>query len=148
MASICEACANLLTGIFMSFAESLNQCLRTSLPVLFTALTFLGMSLARSSRDVPQQQSSHWFSNNFVGNATETPIDYTKNDLLLGSQDTFFWFLVPLFGSVCIGICVVLNYITLGLTHIFTIMYSMVRSASLRSDDGRYITPALLKIPP
>src|ERR1700723_365755 len=102
----------------MSFSESLNQCLRSSLPVSFIALTFLAMSLARASQE-PPRQPGHWLTRSWSGNATEIIIDYTKNDLLLGSQDTFFWFLVPLFGVICIGICVAVNYLALGLTHTF-----------------------------
>ncbi|OCK84201.1 GPI inositol-deacylase [Lepidopterella palustris CBS 459.81] len=124
------------TAIFMSFSESLNQCLRSSLPVSFVALTFFAMSLARASHDPPKPQQ-HWLSNTWNGNASESLIDYSRNDLLLGSQDAFFWFLVPLFGLICIGICVAVNYITLAVTYIFAAAYSLVRSASQRGDDGR-----------
>ncbi|KKY23139.1 putative gpi inositol-deacylase [Diplodia seriata] len=105
------------TGVFMSFAESMNQCLCSSIPVLFLALTFCGLSLASAS----QSSSSH---------------DFTKNDLLLGSQDTFFWFLVPLFGLMCTGVCVAINYVTLIILHLFGLIYTSVRPA-LRCDEGR-----------
>ncbi|EKG14077.1 PGAP1-like protein [Macrophomina phaseolina MS6] len=105
------------TGVFMSFAESTNQCLRSSIPVLFLALTFCGISLASAS----QSTSYH---------------DFTKNDLLLGMQDTFFWFLVPLFGLMCTGVCVAINYATLVVLHIFGTIYSLARPA-LRCDEGR-----------
>lgn len=64
-------------------------------------------------------------------------MDYTKNDLLLGSQDTFFWFLVPLFGIICVGICIGVNYIALGITYVFTLVYGLIRSSPPRSEDGR-----------
>ncbi|KAK7725693.1 GPI inositol deacylase [Botryosphaeria dothidea] len=122
------------TGVFMSFAESTNQCLRSSIPVLFLALTFCGMSLASASQS-SSHHGSRWFPSR-NGNATETPIDFTKNDLLLGSQDTFFWFLVPLFGLMCTGVCVAINYLTLIVLHLFGTIYSWARPA-LRCDEGR-----------
>lgn len=118
----------------MSFAESTNQCLRSSLPVLFLALTFCGVSLASASSS-SSYHGSRWFPSR-NGNATETPLDFTKNDLLLGSQDTFFWFLVPLFGLMCTGICVAINYINLCILHLISAVYSFVRPA-LRCDEGR-----------
>lgn len=120
----------------MSFAESMNQCLRSSIPVLFLALTFCGLSLASASQSSSSSHGSHWFPSR-NGNATETPSDFTKNDLLLGSQDTFFWFLVPLFGLMCTGVCVAINYVTLIILHVFGLVYTWVRPA-LRCDEGRY----------
>jgi hypothetical protein len=66
-------------------------------------------------------------------------VDYTRNDLLLGSQDPFFWFLVPLFGLLCVGICVAVNYVAIAVTHTFAVLYSFFYSASLRVDDGRQV---------
>jgi len=99
---------------------------------LYAALTFFGMSLASAS----QAAITHWF-NAWRSNATESAVDYTRNDLLLGSQDTFFWFLVPLFGIICVGICIGVNYIALGLTNVFAFVYCRVRSSPPRSEDGR-----------
>ncbi|KAF2802940.1 GPI inositol-deacylase [Mytilinidion resinicola] len=123
------------TAIFMSFSESLNLCLRSSLPVSFIALTFFAISLAKSSQD-PARTANRWFSGSW-NNASASAVDYTRNDLLLGSQDTFFWFLVPLFGLLCVGICVAVNYVAIGVTHAFAVVYSLFYSASLRGDDGR-----------
>ena len=97
------------TGVFMSFTESMDQCLRRSVPVLMVALTFLAISFARAS-----QTTSGFFG--LGREATESQIDFTVNDLLLGSQDPFFWFLVPLFGLISIGTCIVLNYAVLSVT--------------------------------
>ncbi|KAF2456102.1 PGAP1-like protein-domain-containing protein [Lineolata rhizophorae] len=129
------------TGIFMSFSEGLNQSLRRSLPVLLLALTFLSTSLAKSSQ-APSKSSSSWWFPLARGNATEGIVDYTKNDLLLGSQDPFFWFLVPLFGVVCTGICVAVNYVALLLTHFFALVYSLIRAVPPRQEDGRRTTTA------
>jgi GPI inositol-deacylase len=123
----------------MSFSESLNQCLKTSLPVLILALTFLSFSLGRS--DHPSNSRS-WLSKPWSGNdTTSSIINYAQNDLLLGSQDTFFWFLIPFFGIICTGICIAINYISLSLTHIFSIIYSFfygqVGFVPVRPDEGR-----------
>ncbi|KAL1305342.1 hypothetical protein AAFC00_002240 [Neodothiora populina] len=125
------------TGIFMSFSEGMDQCIRTSLPVLFLALTFLSLSLAKASHSaigeeiLGQQQ-----------NATESLKSFTKNELLLGSHDSFFWFLIPLFGLICVGVCIAANYVVLALTHLLAVLYSRIRSVTLRNDEGRRTSTA------
>lgn len=125
------------TGFFMSFSESLDLCLRQSLPLVLLALTCLSVSLAQTSSAPPQPASSGFWG--WGGNATETQIDYTKNDLLVGSPDPFFWFMVPLIGLVCVGVCVIINYATLALTHVLCIVYSFLstKPAWLRNEDKR-----------
>lgn len=110
-------------GFFMTFSEAMDLCLRTSLPLLLLALIFLAMSLAMASSAPPKHTLFHW-----RGNATETAIDYTKNDLLLGSQDPTFWFLVPLSGLLSAGICVLVNYAALSLTYFLSLLYSSFQS--------------------
>ncbi|KAK2630609.1 hypothetical protein QTJ16_001429 [Diplocarpon rosae] len=128
------------TGLFMSFSESLDLCLRQSLPLLLLALTCLSVSFAHSSSAThPPTSSGFW---NWRGNATETQVDFTKNDLLVGSPDPFFWFMVPLIGLVCVGVCVAINYATLLLTHTLSIVYGWlsVKPAWLRNEDRRRAT--------
>ena len=84
----------------------------------------------------------HWSSN-----ATETVIDYTKNDLLLGFQDPFFWFLVPLFGMVGVGICVAVNYALLAITTLLAAIYS-VSSVALHKDEQRCVRDDLAQARP
>ncbi|KAF8857933.1 GPI inositol-deacylase-like protein [Acephala macrosclerotiorum] len=125
------------TGIFMAFTESLDLCLRQSLPLVLLALTCLSVSMAQSSTAPPKaSQSGLW---GWRGNATETQVDFTKNDLLVGAQDPFFWFMVPLIGLVCVGVCVMLNYAVLAITHGFSIVYGWlsVKPAWLRNEDKR-----------
>ncbi|KAI9890221.1 MAG: GPI inositol deacylase [Vezdaea aestivalis] len=110
-------------GIFISFSESMDLTLRRSLPLLFLALSLLAVSFARSSSAPPKPSSSGILF--WRHNATESAIDYTKNDLLLGSQDPFFWFLVPMLGMVSVGICVALNYTTLVVTHLFSYVFTL-----------------------
>ena len=128
------------TGYFMSFSESLDLCLRQSLPLVLLALTCLSVSLAQASSAPPQMTSSGFWG--WGGNATESAVDFTKNDFLIGSQDPFFWFMVPLIGLVCVGACVIINYAALALTHVFSILYGWLtaRPAWLRNDDRRRAT--------
>jgi hypothetical protein len=121
------------TAIFMSFAEGLNQCLRSSLPFAFAALTFLSIAIAGAQNQ--GSQSRQWLSNAGVGNASD-PFDYTNNELLLGSGDNFFWFLIPLFGLMSVGVCVAVNYVALALIYILTVIYASLRSSSLRNSEG------------
>ncbi|KAF2154402.1 putative GPI maturation protein [Myriangium duriaei CBS 260.36] len=119
------------TGLFISFTESMDQCIRTSLPLLFVALTFLALSLSRTG---------HHHSNSGVkagDGATETVTDFTKNELLLGSFDPFFWFLIPLFGIISVGVCIALNYATLAIVHLFASALSFASGYSNGVDDSR-----------
>jgi glycosylphosphatidylinositol deacylase len=116
----------------MSFSEGMDQCIRTSLPVLFIALSFLSLALANHAMTSVGEE--------ILGpqhEATESFLQFTKNDLLLGSNDPFFFWLVPLFGVISVGVCIVLNYITLALTQVFTFCYAKLRNVRLRNDDGR-----------
>ena len=119
----------------MSFSESLNQCMYRSIPAVFLTLSGVAMYLAGAAQSSIHQTSDWPLPQR--GNATESVIDYTRNDLLLGSTDSFFWFLLPLFGIVSIGLCIAINYTALAITHAFAFVYSRVRSTTPRSDEGR-----------
>jgi hypothetical protein len=120
------------TGYFIPFTDGLDRALRTSLPLLLVAMSLLASSLA-TSKALPQSDDPfHWRTN-----STETPFDFTKNDLLLGSQDAFFWFLIPIFGLISVGVCVLVNYAALLLVNIFSLIYGAVNSKSgyIRRED-------------
>lgn len=120
------------TGFFIPFTDGLDRALRSSLPLLLVAMSLLASSLA-TSKALPQSDDPfHWRSN-----ATETPVDFTKNDLLLGSSDAFFWFLVPVFGVVSVGVCVLVNYAALAIVYIVSLIYGVVNSKSgyIRRED-------------
>ena len=129
-----------MTGIFITFSDSLDLCLRSSLPLLTIALTFLAASLTISSAASSQPASGGLLG--WGGNATESAIDFTRNDLLLGSRDPIFWFLVPLFGLISVGVCVGVNYAALGLTNLFYLPYNYLtaRPAWVRVEDFRYFS--------
>ncbi|PGH28732.1 GPI inositol-deacylase [[Emmonsia] crescens] len=124
------------TGVFIPFSEALDLCLRFSLPVLFVILTFVATSLATSNSgmDNTEEVLTDWRLN-----STESVIDFTRNDLLLGSQDTFFWFLIPLFGLISIGLCVVVNYVVMALIYALSTIRRVLisRRGYIKHDDPR-----------
>ncbi|KAK5175490.1 GPI inositol deacylase [Saxophila tyrrhenica] len=120
------------TGVFVSFSQSMDQCLRTSLPMIFTAMTFLGIALSKATKGPLARQ---WLSTST--GTTDTAVDFTINDLLLGTSDPFFWFLVPLFGLIAVGICITANYFVLMVTNTFEFIYTRIRSLTSRTDDSR-----------
>ncbi|KAJ8607338.1 hypothetical protein MRB53_040356 [Persea americana] len=93
----------------------METCLRRSIPVLFISLSLLAVSFATIGADI-DVASLH---NDDPGSIT----GYITNELLLGSQDVFFWFLVPLFGVISIGVCIALNFIVSLITHILASVY-------------------------
>ncbi|EFQ99381.1 GPI inositol-deacylase [Nannizzia gypsea CBS 118893] len=122
------------TGVFINFSESLELCIRSSLP-----LTFLGFSLLATTLATSKSVVTHGVQSSWQTNATETPIDYGKNDLLLGSQDTFFWFLVPLFGIISVGACVVVHYVATILVYLLGLLRSTVaaRQGYIKHENGK-----------
>ncbi|KAG9257548.1 PGAP1-like protein-domain-containing protein [Emericellopsis atlantica] len=100
-----------LTGTFVSFAESLDLSLRRSIPLLVLSMTMLSVSVGTAVG------AGRFLSLKDLLSRTPVPIDFQKNDLLIGTSDPFYWFLVPLIGIVCLGVCVILHYAALGLTH-------------------------------
>ena len=120
------------TGIFMSFSESMDQSLRRSIPVLLLALTFLTMSFSKAS----QQPGSRGPFGLRTGDSNHG-VDFSVNDLLLGSQDPFFWFLVPLFGLISVGLCIAVNYVFLSTTHILSILYTRILRVIGKGSDQK-----------
>ncbi|KAK5052751.1 hypothetical protein LTR84_002617 [Exophiala bonariae] len=116
------------SGAFISFSESLDQSLRLPLPILLLSMTFFATAFTTASST--SIGTSHHMQNN------GTSINFAQNDLLLGSQDTFFWFLVPLAGLLSIGACVLLNYLVLGLLHLLVIVSSLVSQSYVKVDDS------------
>ena len=117
------------SGVFVSFAESMNECVKASIPFTLAALTLMSVSLAGAHSQIS-------------GIALDTRSKHepgrpsgTNHELLLGLQDTFFWFLVPLFGLMCVAICAAVNYVALGLVSLFALLYSLLPSASRNNDD-------------
>lgn len=120
------------SGYFITFAEGLDSALRSSLPILFIAMSLVASSLATSKRLPSGDDPLHWRTN-----ATETPIDFTKNDLLLGADDAFFWFLFPIFGLISVGICVMTNYIVLFVLFLFSCLYGLSKFCCYAKRDDK-----------
>ena len=129
------------TGVFISFSQSMDQCLRTSLPTIFTALTFLAVALSKATNG---PWTRDWIGH--VMDKTDSNVDFTMNDLLLGTSDPFFWFLVPLFGLISVGICITVNYIALVLSKIFAFAYARIRTWTIKTDEGRRTTNGLTSV--
>lgn len=132
-------------GAFISFPESLDLCLRQSIPLLLLSLTLLSMSLGGASVlgwSLPWSWQRH---------SPSSTLEVNRHDLLVGTEDPFFWFLIPLIGTVCIGVCTVLHYLTVGLTQVLGLLYALLSSLSLRvsrEDRGRARSPAFVPSTP
>ena len=121
------------TGIFITFSESMDLCLRKSIPVVVAVLTVFSLSVGTPQAEQAPATFWNW------RNATEVAVDFHKNDLLVGTQDPFYWFLVPLISIICVGVCTAINYAALALTHILSLLLSVAtsRPAWVRHDNTR-----------
>lgn len=133
------------TGIFISFSDSLDLCLHQSIPLILLSLTLMSVSIGSSGSDGSTSSFWHW------SNATHTAIDFDQNNLLTGTRDPFFWFLVPLIGLVCIGVCAVLNYVTLALAYVLSFVYvlaALLPGWARQDDRKRALSPAFISSSP
>ncbi|KAI1357856.1 PGAP1-like protein-domain-containing protein [Xylaria arbuscula] len=117
------------TGTFISFPESLGNCLQRSLPMLLLSMTFLSLSIGQSGTMDHRALWSWWSS-------TSSP-DLAQNSLLVGTTDPFFWFLIPMIGIVCVGVCVIFNYMVLVLVSLLSTVYGWVFAPKPSSDDKK-----------
>ncbi|KAJ8124976.1 hypothetical protein O1611_g8665 [Lasiodiplodia mahajangana] len=117
------------TGTFVSFSESLGSCIRRSLPMLLLSMTFLSLSIGQSG---PMDQGAAW-----TWRSSTSTIDFAHNGLLVGTTDPFFWFLIPLIGIVCVGVCVVLHYIALTLISLLSVIYGWVFAPSVQGEEKK-----------
>ncbi|KAI1386275.1 PGAP1-domain-containing protein [Hypoxylon trugodes] len=124
------------TGVFIPFSESLDSCLRRSLPMLLLSMTLLSLSMGQSNS---AGSKGVWFWQN-----STAAIDFAQNDLLVGTSDPFFWFLIPLIGVICVGVCIGLHYTALVLTWLLSIIYSWIsaRPAIQQQEKKRALSPA------
>ncbi|KAI1095954.1 PGAP1-domain-containing protein [Rostrohypoxylon terebratum] len=108
------------TRVFIPFSESLDFCLRRSLPMLLLSMTLLSLSMGQSGSP---GSKSPWFWQNNTG-----AIDFAQNDLLVGTSDPFFWFLIPMIGIICVGVCLGLHYVAQLLIWLLSTVYGWVSS--------------------
>ncbi|CAZ80189.1 unnamed protein product [Tuber melanosporum] len=128
-------------GRFMSFGEGLDRLIPRTLPYVLVALSALAISLsfakAKQDNPVPSPLSKS------VTEQSATAIEFAKNDLLVGLQDPFFWFLAPLFALIAVGVCVVLNYGAMLSLHSLTTLYTLFSKwPTWVNIERRSITPA------
>ncbi|GAP93268.1 putative GPI inositol-deacylase [Rosellinia necatrix] len=117
------------TGTFISFPESLGNCLQRSLPMLLLSMTFLSLSIGQSG---PTDHRAIW-----PWQSGTSTIDFGQNDLLVGTTDPFFWFLIPMIGIVCVGVCVVLHYMALALISLLSFFYGWIFSPRIQKDEKK-----------
>ncbi|KAI5785093.1 GPI inositol-deacylase [Peziza echinospora] len=117
-------------GRFISFNDGLDRMMARFLPLLLVFFSIVSAYLAVSSSlsvgpfeeedGVPSSSSSSSSS------STTTRADYVLNDLLIGLQDPFFWFLAPAFALVSVGSVVVVNYILLCILWVVMVVCDVV----------------------
>ena len=123
------------SGVFISFSESLDLCLRQSIPLVVLALTALSMSMVGTS----------------IVELGQFVFRFESHDILAGTHDPFFWFMMPLISIVCIGVCTALHYVTVILTYILSLLYALFSInpfAGAVQDQGRNQSPAFVPSTP
>lgn len=132
------------TGIFISFSQALDLALRQSIPLLLLSLTLLSLSVGSAATAASGLlHCTH--------STKSTVDDFHENELLVGTRDPFFWFLIPLIGIVCVGVCVGLHYAALAVTHIGTLLYwavGFIRHSSTSTGRTRAPSPAFVPSTP
>lgn len=118
------------SGVFISFAEGLDLCLRGSIPAIVLFLTLMSVWGWRPWR-APGASSGV--------NATAA-IDFYQNDSFTGTKEPFFWFLTPLIAVVSIGVCVGLHYATLLLTQVLGFVCGLFTTRITSSNEKRRAT--------
>lgn len=117
------------TGVFISFSESLDICLRRSLPLLLFSLTLLSLTAG--------QLHTSSFGVLWPWKTITAAIDFNQNDMLSGTHDPLFWFLVPMIGLICIGVCVVFHYAILFVTYILSAVYGLLTQGASKTQNDR-----------
>ncbi|KAG5929995.1 GPI inositol deacylase [Claviceps africana] len=113
------------TGVFIPFSQGLDLALRRSIPLLLLCLTLIAASPEGSIAAI-----AHLFRN---GRHHD---DFHRHELLIGTGNPSFCFLVLFIGIICIGVCAVLHYTLLALIWIFGVLYGWLSSSSILSDNG------------
>ena len=140
------------TGAFVSFTDGLNKTLRRSFPLLLLSLTLLSMT----GGDDGQMSGSAGAARAWDQRNGTFDMDFSQNDSVIGTQDPFFWFLVPVIGVVSVGVCVSLHYVTILLTQIISVSYgfpylmylSVTRIVGGRTRDERPLDKRRALSPP
>lgn len=100
-------------GRFISFAEGMDLFVARSLPYVLGSLSVIAFTLSFANSEASSFPSSPLEKRSDDHPSTAQNMQFAKNDMLVGLQDPFFWFLAPLCATIAIGIVVVLNYLVL-----------------------------------
>ncbi|KAF8457621.1 PGAP1-like protein-domain-containing protein [Kalaharituber pfeilii] len=119
-------------GHFMSFNEGLDIMIAQTLPITLVVFSTLAAYFALVN-SVSYSPSSSSYSEK----ETTTKLDYVKNDLLIGLQDPFFWFLAPLFTLVSLGVVVVVNYLAMIVLRILMGYYTVLEYINMFAGDRK-----------
>ncbi len=130
------------TGIFIPFSESMDLCLRQSIPLMLASLACLTVSMGNA---VSAGNASFWDWRN----GAVSILDFHQHDLLIGTPDPMFLFLIPLIGIVCVGVCTGVNYMALVLTHVLGLLANLLtfRPGWIRNEDRKKSAPAAFFAP-
>ncbi|RPB28941.1 PGAP1-domain-containing protein [Terfezia boudieri ATCC MYA-4762] len=119
-------------GRFISFNEGLDIMIAQTLPVTLVVFSTLAAYFA-----IVNAVPSSPMSQNRRHNRETTKAEYARNDLLIGLQDPFFWFLAPLFALVSLGVVVVVNYLVMVILRILMGYYTILDYVSLLNRDKK-----------
>ncbi|KAK4140644.1 GPI inositol-deacylase [Dichotomopilus funicola] len=130
------------TGVFIPFFEGLDLCLRQSIPLMLVSLIFLTLA-TRDSTPASSTNFWHW------RNGTLSIMDFHQNDLLIGTEDPLFLFLIPLIAIVCVGVCSIINYMALALTRLLGVIANLItfRPGWTRNEDRGKAAPGAFLVP-
>ncbi|EPS42375.1 hypothetical protein H072_3657 [Dactylellina haptotyla CBS 200.50] len=132
------------TGIFITFNEGLELVLRQSLPTTLVLVSMLTLSLAVAQSRQNAGTLSAVVDRTKAAVGSSSTSKFLKNDTLIGLQDPVFWFLAPIFVTMGVGVCAILNFVVLILVHSLTAIYAWfsARPAWL-SNEKRQVTKRL-----
>lgn len=123
-------------GVFVSFTEGLDLALRGSFPVTVLCLTLLSIFGWGTSKTFGPGSSRGTLAT-----------DFYQNDSVVGMTDPFFWFLVPIIGTVSVGVCVGVHYLTLFLVQLSGIISGIFAEHVANIDEARRTTSPMLFSP-
>lgn len=119
-----------VVGRFISFSDGMDLFISQTLKYVLLGLSLLAVSLSFTKSEpnngVPSPLDRR--SESHPRNAAQ--MQFPKNDMLIGLQDPFFWFLAPLFAMIAVGITVVLNYMIMATLYAVTKIYTVIDNLS------------------
>ncbi|KAG6109834.1 hypothetical protein E4U13_005654 [Claviceps humidiphila] len=113
------------TGLFISFSQGLDVALRRSIPLLLLSLTLLAVYPEGIRAVVPQSSWNKRYHDEFH-----------RNELLIGTENPSFCFLVVFIGIICIGVCAALHYTLLALTWTLWSVYGCLGNCQYLLGNG------------